>query len=87
MAKLTQEELDQIKKLQQFYNQTVFELGKNEAQSIVLNKQLEKLYQEKEKLVKDLETLELKETQLTQELQDKYGQGTINIETGEIKPV
>jgi len=29
MAKLTQEEIDQIKNLQQFYNQTVFELGKN----------------------------------------------------------
>jgi len=87
MAKLTQEEIDQIKNLQQFYNQTVFELGKNEAQYISLNKQMNKVIDEKEKLIKDLETLENKETQLSQELQTKYGQGNINIETGEIIPV
>jgi len=87
MAKLTQEEIDQIKNLQQFYNQTVLELGKNEAQYISLNKQMNKVIDEKEKLIKDLETLENKETQLSQELQTKYGQGNINIETGEIIPV
>jgi hypothetical protein len=87
MAKLTQEELDEVKKLQQFYNQLVFEIGKNEAQLITLQKQINFLLGEKDKYVKDLKTLEDKESQLAKDLQAKYGQGKIDIETGEIAPV
>lgn len=85
MSKLTQEELDEVKKLQQFYNQVIFELGKAEAQLISLEKQINFVASEKEKLVKDLKTLEDKESQLAKNLQEKYGQGSIDIETGEIK--
>jgi septal ring factor EnvC (AmiA/AmiB activator) len=87
MAKLTQEEIDQIKKLQQFYNQTVFDLGKIEAQLASLDRKLNTIQQEKEKVLQDLKLIEDKETQLSQDLQGKYGQGNINIETGEITPI
>lgn len=87
MAKLTQEEVDQIKSLQKLYNQTVFDLGKIEAQIASLDRRLDLFRQEKEKSLNDLKTIEDKETQLSQDLQSKYGQGNIDIETGEITPI
>jgi hypothetical protein len=46
-----------------------------------------KLVEEKKNLVSDLKTIERKESELTASLQEKYGTGSINIETGEITPI
>ena len=86
MAKLTQEELQQIKDLQSKYNQTLFEIGLAEAQRIALKDQVEKLESNKDSLFKDLATIEQKESELTATLQTKYGQGSIDAQTGEITP-
>ena len=86
MGKLTQEELQQVKDLQSKYNQTLFEIGVIEAQRIALQEQIEKLENNKSTLFKDLATIEQKESELTKTLQTKYGQGAIDIETGEISP-
>lgn len=87
MAQLTQDEVQQIKDLQSKYNQTIFEIGVVEAQSVALKEQIEKLYDNKKMLVSDLKTIEQKESELVKSLQEKYGQGNINIETGEITPI
>lgn len=87
MAKLTPEELQSIKDLQSKYNQTIFEIGAAEAQLIVFNEQIEKLVAAKKGLVSDLKTIEQKESELVKTLQEKYNEGNINIETGEITPV
>ena len=84
MAQLTQEELQQIKDLQSKYNQTLFEIGLAEAQRIALQDQFEKIETTKKQLVDDLATVEQKEQDLIKSLQDKYGTGSINPETGEI---
>ena len=87
MAQLTAEELKSIKDLQSKYNQTIFEIGVAEAQKIALNEQVEKLENSKKQLVNDLATIEQKESELIKSLQEKYGQGSINPETGEITPI
>jgi oligoribonuclease NrnB/cAMP/cGMP phosphodiesterase (DHH superfamily) len=87
MAQITPEEIQQIKDLQSKYNQTIFEIGAAEAQLIVFQENIEKLDAAKKGLVSDLKTIEQKETELTKTLQEKYGEGNINIETGEITPV
>ena len=87
MAQLTQEELQSIKELQSKYNQTIFEIGISEAQKIALQEQVEKLEGNKKQLVNDLATIEQKESELTKTLQEKYGNGSINPETGEITPI
>ena len=87
MAQLTQEELQSIKDLQSKYNQTLFEIGLTEAQRLALLDQVEKLETNKKTFLKDLETIEQKESELVKNLQEKYGQGNINIETGEITPI
>ena len=87
MAQLTPEELQSIKDLQSQYNQTIFEIGAAEAQLIVFHEQIEKLVEAKKGLVSDLKTIEQKESELTKSLQEKYGTGSINPETGEITPI
>jgi hypothetical protein len=87
MAQLTTEELDQIKELQQQYNKFVFDLGSIEAQlqNLLINKKL--IEDEKTNALADIASLGDKEKALVTSLQEKYGVGNINIETGEITPL
>jgi len=87
MAQLTQEELQQVRELQSKYNQTLFEIGVAEAQRLALLEQVEKRESDKKALLNDLATIEQKENELVKSLQEKYGAGSINPETGEITPI
>ena len=87
MAQITPEELQQIKDLQSKYNQTIFEIGVAEAQRIAIEDQLDKIMESKKNLVNDLATIEKKESELIAALQTKYGQGSIDAQTGEITPI
>jgi Tat protein secretion system quality control protein TatD with DNase activity len=84
MSQLTPEELKSVKDLQSQYNQTIFEVGVAETQILTIEKQVKKLREDKEALIKDLDTIEQKESALIATLQTKYGNGAINPETGEI---
>jgi hypothetical protein len=86
MPHLTPDELVSIKGLQSKYNQTIFEIGAAEAQRLVFEEQVTKLAEAKRGLLSDLKTIEQKETELIKSLQEKYGEGNINPETGEITP-
>jgi hypothetical protein len=87
MANLTTEELDQIKELQQQYNKFVFDLGSLEAQlqNLLVNKKL--VEDEKTNVLSDIQKLGDREKELVTSLQEKYGVGNIDIETGEITPL
>ena len=87
MAQLTQEELQSVRDLQSKYNQTLFEIGVAEAQRLALLEQVEKRESDKKILLNDLATIEQKENELVKSLQEKYGTGSINPETGEITPI
>lgn len=87
MAKLSPEDLQSIKELQSKYNQTIFEIGVAEAQRIAIEDQLDKILENKKGMVSDLATIEKKESELIAALQVKYGQGTIDPDTGEITPI
>jgi chromosome segregation ATPase len=87
MAQLTPEELQSVKDLQSKYNQTIFEIGVAETQIITLQQQIEKLQKDKKDLVADIDSIGNKETELVKGLQEKYGTGNIDPETGEITPI
>lgn len=87
MPHLTPDELVSIKELQTRYNQTILEIGAAEAQSIVFQENIEKLQEAKKGLVSDLKTIEKKESELVASLQEKYGMGNIDPQTGEITPI
>lgn len=87
MKTLTTEELQSIKDLQSRYNQTVFEIGVAETQIIAFQQQIEKLQEEKKGLISDITTISKQELELIKTLEEKYGAGNINSETGEITPI
>jgi chromosome segregation ATPase len=83
---LLPEELQSIQDLQTQYNKFVFELGSIEAQLQALLQQKSLIETEKEGIISDLRTLGDKEKEIVTTLQEKYGTGNINPQTGEIVP-
>ena len=73
---LTQEELQQLKDVQQERLILVDQFG-------ILEYSIQDLEQQKQQLKTMLTNLKQKEIELGKTLQEKYGDGTINIEKGE----
>jgi ribosome-binding ATPase YchF (GTP1/OBG family) len=73
--KLIQEELDLVKQLRKEYNEIVIAVGE-------LELQLSSLEKEKQRLLSLYSSISSRETELAQTLNEKYGSGTINLETG-----
>ena len=67
--KLSEKELQILKELQTRGNQLIFTLGQIEAQKTSIFNQIQEVQNENDKIGK--------------ELQEKYGDGNINLETGE----
>ena len=84
---LTTEELQTIQDLQTQYNKFIFELGNVESQIQGLLMQKSLLETEKENVLSDIKTLGEREKELVNILQEKYGTGNINPQTGEISPL
>ena len=73
--KLTPEEINEIQLIQSTQETLVSGFGE-------LEFQIQTLELQKEKLVEQLETYKIKEKELANQLSQKYGNGTINIEQG-----
>jgi predicted nuclease with TOPRIM domain len=70
VKKLATEEIDEIKQIKSDYSELAMALGELEI--------------EKSRLLEVRKVLQDREAGLAKQLQDKYGQGSINLETGEI---
>jgi hypothetical protein len=79
ISKLSEQEIQDLKEFQIKNNQIAMSLGQIEIQKVILENQ-------KDELVNKLAELQETQTKLGKELQDKYGIGSINIETGEFTP-
>ena len=77
---LTQEEIQQLKGIREKNAQLVEQFG-------FVEYQLQTLFLQKEELNKDLKEIKSLELTLGKQLQDKYGDGTIDLEKGEFIPV
>jgi DUF438 domain-containing protein len=76
---LTQEEIQKLTELKSQFNELVSVVGNVEIQ-------LMDLQLKKEQLKSSLQNLQQQEIAIAQELEDKYGQGSISLETGEFLP-
>ena len=76
IEKLTEQELNKIKETQQQRSVLVEKFG-------LIELSIQDLNLQKQEVLDDLKVLKEKEYNLSQELQDKYGIGTINIDSGE----
>jgi len=70
VKKLTAEEISEVKQIKSDYSDLAMALGELEI--------------EKSRLLEVRKVLQDREAVLAKQLQDKYGQGSINLETGEI---
>ena len=73
---LSQEELTNLTKLQKQQNDFVLQLGQIEYQISTLEKF-------KQDLKQNIETFENKQAEVGSQLKEKYGEGTVNLESGE----
>jgi DNA repair exonuclease SbcCD ATPase subunit len=85
--KLTSEEITSITDLQKQYNTNIFELGSVEAQISLITAQLKALEAEKNNILNDLNKIGEREKALVDSLQEKYGTGNIDLESGTISPL
>ena len=77
--RLTEQELTEIKTLRENFSSTYSNLG-------VLEARLKEFTEEKERIFKILEELKTEEQKIYQKLKDNYGEGSIDLNTGEFKP-
>lgn len=77
--KLSQEELQQLKEFQTESNNITFTLGQIDVQKALLEGQ-------RGEILEKLAQLQEKSNELAKQLQEKYGDGSIDLETGEFKP-
>ena len=73
---LTKEEITQLSSLQEQQNDFVIQLGQTEYQINLLERQ-------KISIKQQIEKFEESQVQLAKQLEDKYGQGSVNLDSGE----
>mgnify|MGYP003649285873 FL=1 len=73
---LAKEEIDNLSSLQNQQDNFVIQLGQIEYQKNLLN-------QQKLKINQQIESFEQNQIQLAKQLEEKYGKGTVNLESGE----
>jgi uncharacterized protein YdcH (DUF465 family) len=76
---LTEEEINKLKELKAQFERLVDIIGDNEVQ--IMNLEIKK-----ENLKFNLQQLQQQELVLAKELEEKYGEGTISLESGEFLP-
>jgi predicted ATP-dependent protease len=84
--KFTDDELSTIKKLQTRYADIVRKIGQNELQIHDIQKVLEDLETQREKLFQEYQQAKDDEQNLVNTFTVKYGEGTIDINTGNFTP-
>jgi hypothetical protein len=73
---LSKEEINNLSSLQQQQDTFIIQLGQIEYQKNMLD-------QQKHKINQQIESFEQSQIKLAKELEEKYGKGTVNLESGE----
>jgi uncharacterized protein (DUF927 family) len=77
IKKLSTEELENVKSIKQEYTNLAFSLGELELSKANIEREKQRLLDIQSQLIE-------KESTFAKELTEKYGNGSINVETGEI---
>ena len=84
--KFTTEEMKKLQTLQQGYQDVTVNFGRVKVQKVILNQQLEAMDNESDRLETTYSDLQKKEQELVKTLNDKYGAGSLDIQSGEFTP-
>jgi chromosome segregation ATPase len=80
------DDIEKVKQLRTKYAQTTAQIGQVEIELYVLNKQLKELTEIREGLFKSYTDLQTEEQDLVKELNDKYGDGVLDLESNKFVP-
>jgi len=83
-TKITDEELAEIKQLQQDSQILTYQIGEISLQREFAQKQFKKLDDEFNNFISSFEKLQEKEVELIEKLKTQYPEKSINLETGEL---
>jgi chaperonin cofactor prefoldin len=84
--KITTEELDEIKKIQEGYQTTIFSLGKLYLHRLNMETAFRELATTEETLQKKIDDLQKSEETWMSNITKKYGEGQLDLVKGEIVP-
>ena len=84
-TKFSEEEMKSIQLIQQEYQNKVMQFGQVELEKIVLKQREESLAQADANIKDEFTKLQDKEKELIKTLNEKYGPGTLNPQTGEFR--
>ena len=84
--KFTDEELQSLKQIQQDYLECQNAFGQIAIQKIALQQQIDRLAKSEEEYAKKYSDTQVKEQEVAKELNDKYGAGNLDPETGVFTP-
>jgi chromosome segregation ATPase len=80
------DDIEKVKELRTKYAQTTAQIGQVEIELYVLNKQLKELSDIREKLFTSYTELQTEEQNLVTELNTKYGDGVLDLESNKFVP-
>ena len=86
-VKFTKDELNSIEELRNNYNSVTNALGMLEVSRMQTEKRLETIKSDKIRLETQYEQLTMAEKELIDSLTEKYGQGSIDINSGVFTPI
>ena len=86
-VKFTEEELKQVQTIQQGYADIQTKFGQLKMAHLRLEQQQNSLYEENDKLEEKLKSLQNEEKKFLDSVNEKYGEGTLNPETGVFTPI
>jgi len=86
MSKITEQELTELVTLRKQYSDTVFEIGQLQYNKHELEDQLKLIDNELTGLYADIRSAETRQNEFLVKIREKYGEGTLDVQTGEILP-
>ena len=84
--KIEKVDIESIKELRQKSSELIVKFGEVELEFIYVENRKKELNVYKDSLMKELTELQESEKTLTTDMETKYGQGNLNLETGEFVP-
>ena len=85
-TKLTQEEITLLTGLKEKNEHKMFEFGQLEMEIIIAHQHLESLSERKNSLQQEFEAMQANDQETAKTLNEKYGDGSIDLEKGEFIP-
>ena len=86
IKKVEQTDIEKLKSLQTQYSELSTKLGQLKIEQLPVNQQVDRLKQVEDTFTSEYFKLQSEEQKLAEEISKKYGNGQINIDTGEFIP-